>query len=223
MLFNPDRIDMLFPSAVLLLLLAVTITPAKAIENSATLNAPINIAADSAEQNEKKGITIYRGNVSIEQGSLTINADTVTIQTKNVSATAASGDSANQTEGDEVIENTARSVTTIIASGLPARFTQTPPGQSNAINASGNTIRYAIDTGVIQLEENASIDKLGSKVSGEKIEYFINEELVRAVADPSDKKTRVHTVIIPGSGGGFSLDSAVKDSAEKDSGGTANE
>ena len=75
---------------------------------------------------------------------------------------------------------------------------------SKTINASGNTIRYAIDTGVIQLEENASIDKLGSKVSGEKIEYFINEELVRAVADPSDKKTRVHTVIIPGSGGSFS-------------------
>jgi lipopolysaccharide export system protein LptA len=162
-----------------------------------SFHAPISIAADSAEQNEKKGVTIYRGNVSIEQGNLTISADTVTIQ----STTKTSDESANDNNRQSDVasnSSTTRSVTTIVANGLPARFTQLQPGQSQAINAEGNTIRYAIDTGIILLEQNASIDKLGSKVSGEKIEYYINEELVKAEADPNDKNTRVHTIITPG-------------------------
>lgn len=144
---------------------------------------PIAIAADSAEQNEKKGVTIYRGNVSIEQGNLTINADTVTIESHLAEP---SGDTENS-----------RSVTTIVANGLPARFTQRLANQSKPINASGNTIRYAIDTGIIQLEDNASIDKTGTKVTGEKIAYYIKEELVKAEADPNDKNARVHTIINP--------------------------
>lgn len=144
---------------------------------------PIAIAADSAEQNEKKGVTIYRGNVSIEQGNLTINADTVTIESHLADP---SGDTENS-----------RSVTTIVANGHPARFTQRLANQSKPINASGNTIRYAIDTGIIQLEDNASIDKTGTKVTGEKIAYYIKEELVKAEADPNDKNARVHTIINP--------------------------
>lgn len=171
-----------------------------------SFHAPISIAADSAEQNEKKGVTIYRGNVSIEQGNLTISADTVTIQSTTKTS---NGNSEKDTNSESASNNnhdpdatsnssTTRSVTTIVANGFPARFTQLQPGQSQAINAEGNTIRYAIDTGIILLEQNASIDKLGSKVSGEKIEYYINEELVKAEADPNDKNTRVHTIITPG-------------------------
>ncbi len=171
-----------------------------------SFHAPISIAADSAEQNEKKGVTIYRGNVSIEQGNLTISADTVTIQSTTKTS---DGNSAKDTNNNAANNNnqdtdaasnssTTRSVTTIVANGFPARFTQLQPGQSQAVNAEGNTIRYAIDTGIILLEQNASIDKPGSKVSGEKIEYYINEELVKAEADPNDKNTRVHTIITPG-------------------------
>ena len=166
--------------------------------NANAFRAPISIAADSAEQNEKKGVTIYRGNVAIEQGTLTINADTVTIETVDIE-NRSNVDNANSVSTDSV----SRTVTTIVASGFPARFSQISEGQITAINAKGNTIRYAVDSGIIQLEENASIDKFGSKVSGEKIEYFINEELVKAQADPNDKNTRVHTVIIPGSNASF--------------------
>ena len=71
-------------------------------------SAPIAIEADSAEQDEKNGITIYRGNVSIEQGDLTIKADTVTIQS-----------STNSTQTDAA---PSRNISHIIANGKPARF-----------------------------------------------------------------------------------------------------
>ena len=146
-------------------------------------SAPIAIEADSAEQDEKNGMTIYRGNVSIKQGDLTIEADTVTIQR-----------SASPTQTDATAS---RNISHIIANGKPARFTQQLTNEPNPINAEGNTIRYTIEEGIILLEENASIDKTGSKVTGEKIEYFIREEKVKAQADPNDKNTRVHTIINP--------------------------
>jgi lipopolysaccharide export system protein LptA len=147
-------------------------------------SAPIAIEADSAEQDEKKGVTIYRGNVSITQGDLMIKADTVTIQS-----------TVNKTLPDSVTPT--RNISNIIANGKPARFTQRLANEPKPINAQGNTIRYAIAEGIILLEDNASIDQMGSKVTGEKIEYFINEDRVKAQADPNDKSTRVHTIINP--------------------------
>ena len=150
--------------------------------------APVSIEADSAEQDEKKGVTIYHGNVSIEQGDLTIKADTVTIQ--SITSTL----QANATPK--------RSISHIIANGKPARFTQQLADEPNPINAEGNTISYAIKTGIILLEDNASIDQIGSKVTGEKIEYFIREAKVKAQGDPNNKNTRVHTIINPSSTNG---------------------
>ena len=133
-------------------------------------------------------MTIYRGNVSIKQSDLTIQADTVTIQ---------SSISSTQTDN-----TTSRNISHIIANGRPARFTQQLTTDLNPINAEGNTIRYAIEEGIILLEDNASIDKTDSKVTGEKIEYFIHEEKVKAQADPNNKNTRVHTIINPSSTNG---------------------
>src|SRR5690554_3283058 len=45
---------------------------------------PINVQADSAEMDDKRGVAIYRGDVVITQGTLKITGDTVTITlTKN--------------------------------------------------------------------------------------------------------------------------------------------
>lgn len=173
-------------------------TPKPTKTSSDQRSAPIAIEADSAEQDEKKGITIYRGNVSIEQGDLSIKADTVTIQ--STISTAQSDAS------------TARSISHIIANGKPARFTQQLADEPKPINAEGNTIRYAIEEGIILLEDNASIDQVGSKVTGEKIEYFIREDKVKAQADPNDKNTRVHTIINPSSSSSRSTQDSLNNS-----------
>ena len=44
---------------------------------------PIRIQADSAEIIEERGLSIYKGDVSIVQGSLQINAETVEIKSED--------------------------------------------------------------------------------------------------------------------------------------------
>ncbi len=63
---------------VLLLLLALT--PAWALAASNDEDLPILIEADSADINDRKGISIYRGNVEIRQGTSVLTADQVTVQ-----------------------------------------------------------------------------------------------------------------------------------------------
>ncbi len=139
---------------------------------------PIQIEADSAEQDERNGITIYRGNVTIAQGSLRINADEVTIE--SLPAT----------------ETQRRQIGSIVATGSPAEFIQRLP-QAQVV-ASGGTIEYGIEAGVILLRDDASIDRQGNRVSGNRIEYHLGEELIKAEADPNNANARVHTVFDPG-------------------------
>ena len=139
---------------------------------------PIQIEADSAEQDDRKGITIYRGNVTIAQGSLTINAQEVTIE--SLPAT----------------ETQRRQIGSIVATGAPAEFIQRLPDAQ--VTASGGIIEYGIEDGVILLRENASIDSPGNRVSGNLIEYHLNDELIKAKANPNNANERVHTVFDPG-------------------------
>ena len=148
---------------------------------------PIRIAADSAEQDEREGVTVYSGNVVIEQSSLQIEADQVTIRTATDNP------------------DKARKVEVIVATGKPAHLRQqTPTGDhgeqmenSEAIDASADTIHYWLVRGVIKLEKNATINQHGSSVSGDEIEYFIDRQRVKAKADPSRPKGRVQTIIAP--------------------------
>lgn len=163
--------------------------------------APITITADSAEQNDIKGTTVYKGNVQIEQGQLTISAETVTIHSSM----------ANDETGE-------RSVSLITAQGSPAIFVQAVPNQERTIRATGNTIRYWLDRGVINLEDNANIDQQGSSVSGDAIEYFIDQQLVKAKADPNKTSGRVQTIISPPSSSETPAENKNADKSDSDNG-----
>ncbi len=154
-------------------------TSSKNQKASIDYHVPIQINADSAEQNEKEGVTIYRGNVTIRQGNLDIRADTVTIYSSS--------------DNDQSLSH---NVTTIVAKGNPASFVQHLATDATTVNAKGNSITYSINEGIILLKDNASIDRHGSKVTGGLIEYFIKEERIKAEAAPDDS-TRVHTTIMP--------------------------
>lgn len=142
---------------------------------------PISIEADSAEQDEKLGITTYKGNVKIQQGGLSIKAHKVQLIS-----------SIEQADGSRQLEK-------IIASGKPAIFSHQPNQQADTLTAEGGNIDYLVKQGIVRLQDNATLQQQGSSVSGDFIEYFIAEQRVVAKADPKDKKTRVKTVIIPGS------------------------
>ena len=66
------------PGCVALLLLALA--PAWALAGSKNEDLPILIEADSADIDDRQGVSVYRGNVEIRQGTSVLTADRVTVQ-----------------------------------------------------------------------------------------------------------------------------------------------
>tara|TARA_B110000444_G_C18815672_1_gene584991 strand:+ start:52 stop:570 length:519 start_codon:yes stop_codon:yes gene_type:complete len=132
---------------------------------------PIRIVADSAIRDEKQGLTTYSGNVKMDQGSMSINAQSITIHSEG--------------EG----------VNTIIAKGTPAFFTQYEKDQQPPVKASGNIIEYYKAKQLIHIRQQAAIEQNSSTVKSEDIKYYLNERIVKA--NSGEKAGRVEVVIPP--------------------------
>lgn len=125
---------------------------------------PIKISANSAERDEKRSITRYTGDVYMSQGSLKIIAEEV------------------------VITNKGNSVTAITATGKPARFQQQPKKGEEPVTASANTVIYHIQKSQIKLDGLARIVQAGRSVSGDVIDYYIEQQRFSARSRNNGKK-----------------------------------
>lgn len=134
---------------------------------------PIHITTDEALRDEKTGRTVYQGNVELIQGTIKITADRITLYR-------------DSTEADR-----------IVAEGSPARMQQQPEPDSPLMHAHGDVIEYFRSEERVQLRENAQVEQDGSIVRGDKIDYFITEQLVKAAADESRPDSRVNVTIPP--------------------------
>ena len=131
----------------------------------------IEIESDSAEFRELDGITIYTGNVRMEQGSILLLANQISIYTD-------SGE-----------------VTRLVATGKRAYYEQIPsPGQEKVI-AQGNTIEYLLEQDVIYLIQNASLTQEGTTLNGNRITYDVRNHLLKANNQPGNASGRVKVVI----------------------------
>jgi lipopolysaccharide export system protein LptA len=155
------------------LTLFLALIPQLAVALPDDKNQPIYIEADEAVRDEKSGLTLYRGNVAIRQGSLHIHAQQVNIFDI-------------KTQADK-----------IVATGSPARIQQQRTLEGAIMHAEGNTIEYFKEEERVFIRENAKLEQDGSTVQSDTIEYFINQELVKATTDQSngDSKGRVEVVI----------------------------
>jgi lipopolysaccharide export system protein LptA len=134
---------------------------------------PIHITTDEALRDEKTGRTVYQGNVELVQGTIRITADRITFYRVDQ-------------EGDK-----------IVAEGSPARMQQQPDPDSALMHARGDVIEYYRSEERVHLRQNAQVEQDGSTVRGDRIDYFINQQLVKAAADESDTSRRVEVVIPP--------------------------
>ena len=134
---------------------------------------PIHISADKALRDEKQGVTIYSGNVQMNQGSMHIEADRVTIY--HIEA-----------EADK-----------IVARGKPAKMRQRPDLEKGPVHARALIIEYYQREQKVQLREEARIEQDGAIVTGDTIDYFIAQELVKADSDGAREGNRVQVVIPP--------------------------
>lgn len=118
---------------------------------------PINVQADSAEMDDKRGVAIYRGDVVITQGTLKITGDTVTINLDK--------------NGD---------IDVFTSVGKPAYYEQQPSTDKELVKAYGLTIQYFANNEKIIIVDQARVIQQGSTFRGEKIIYDIQKQIVTA-------------------------------------------
>lgn len=135
---------------------------------------PIHIEADQAELDNRKQVAIYHGNVHLTQGTLRIDADTLTIY---------------YTPEKELEK--------AIAEGQPAWYRQRPDNSNEDVRARALRMEYHADTNTVYLFQKAHVWQGANEFTGDRIEYDIKHDIVRG--EGSEAGTgRVHVIIRPG-------------------------
>lgn len=136
---------------------------------------PITVEADSAEIDEARGLSTYKGHVQVRQGSLNITASTITVSKK---------DAGNR----------------IVAVGIPARFRQRPDGEQEDVVATARRVEYETDSDKLLLTGQAQIEQSGNVFRSDRIVYDMKKNRVEAGSGkqgPATPKQRVHITIQP--------------------------
>ena len=158
-------------AAALVMALTLVAGPAQALPDDR--DQPIHITADKALRDEKLGVTVYSGNVQMDQGSMRITADTLTIY--------------------HITEEADR----IVAEGRPAKMQQQPELDKGPVHAHAGVIEYFRDEERVHLQSNARVEQDGAVVAGDSIDYLIAEQLVKADSDQTLEGNRVQVIIPP--------------------------
>jgi len=117
---------------------------------------PIEIEADNADLDNEKGVTIYRGNVILIQGSVRMTGDTMTVYFKD----------------DEL--------DILIMEGKPARYRQLPDDSNIYDEAEALRMEYYELKSLVILIDKASFKQEGLSFSGNRIEYDTEHSKVKA-------------------------------------------
>jgi len=110
---------------------------------------PLKISADSAIRDDALGETRYIGDVELQQGSLSIKADLLTINHSDSTASV------------------------VIAEGDPATLSQIPEANSAPVTAQARQIEYYRVEDKVVLRDDARIEQEGAIVTGAVINYLI--------------------------------------------------
>lgn len=151
-----------------------------ALESDATKE--ITIQSNSADFDRKSGIARYIGDVVLEQGTLKITADQITL-----------------------FSNADKKLTKAVAIGKPAHFQQLMEGDKGLTKARAETITYLTINKQVTLLKGAILEQEGNVFTGETIVYDILDESVSAkggtqtevTPDGEKKPTRIKMIIQP--------------------------
>ncbi len=158
------------------LLAGVITLPAHALPGDST--SAIRIESDTAEMDEKQGVSVYRGRVRITQGSVRIRADKVTVESND--------------DG----------VSKIVATGRPAHYQHQPKAEEPVVHAYGEIIQYFADEQKVVILKDARLEQDDNTFIGDRINYDIQKQLVKAhsngnTTSGSTSRQRVEIVIQP--------------------------
>lgn len=145
--------------------------PIAALALSSDREQPMYIEADRADIDDKKGISVYTGNVKVTQGTFLLLADKLTVHIDN----------------DQVKK--------AVATGNPARYKQRPDGKDEDIEAEALQMEYYASPERIVLIDRAVASQGGDEFRSDKIVYDIEKDIVNAGTATGD--SRVHITLQP--------------------------
>jgi len=155
-----------------LLLALCVFLPALGLALPEDADQPIHIRADKVEYDQNGNRVIYRGSVQVDQGTLRVTAETLTIDLE---------------DGKKVVR--------ITAEDTPAHYTQQIEVGEPPVRARASTIVYHTQQERVDLKGNANLEQDGNVLTGDLIVYDIvagrvdataeTEEPVRMVLQPS--------------------------------------
>jgi lipopolysaccharide export system protein LptA len=176
----------------------------------------IRIAANTATLDQRKGVTIYSGDVQFSQGSLLLKADTViahfNADTQKIEKIEAHGAPAHYQQQPEVnkgvmvieaksvialFDNDTQKIGKIEAQGSPARFEQQPSLDKGVITAKADNINYLPDHQRLLLVSNASLEQDGAFMNATEITYDLLKEVMQAAGNPQSDQQRIEIIIPP--------------------------
>ena len=142
---------------------------------------PINIEADHAQLNDSSGITQYKGNAVLTQGTLRIEGDIITF-----------------------LYNDQKQLTKIVAQGKLAKYQQLHSLGEEPVNARAQKMEYHAAAEKIYLFGQGQIRQSADEFNGNRIEYDIKRNIVNAYAKPAvnvhkkdGAEEQVHIIIDP--------------------------
>ena len=128
---------------------------------------PIAVEADSLEVREQEGISIYKGNVYLIQGSLELRSDRMAIHFNDA--------------GDlELMELT----------GSPARFRQLDDDQLE-MKGQALTIKYNESSSLLELSEEARFSHDGDTIESNLIRINTTDNSIQAGSSDSDQRVKM--------------------------------
>jgi lipopolysaccharide export system protein LptA len=133
---------------------------------------PIRIDARSVEANDKTGAVVYSGNVVVEQGRLSIQADRIEVITRK-----------GKTE-------------LVRATGKPAKLRQRAETTNAEIRAEADRVDYHVSLKNVDLIGHVSLRRGDDLFTADVLHYDLNTKSLNAAG--GDKgEGRVHAVIQP--------------------------
>jgi len=128
---------------------------------------PMTVEADSAELNERSGVSTYKGSVVVVQGSLTMKSDHMTLQSKDHKLTRMTG------------------------IGKPATYRQIDSSTGEPVYGEADKIVYLPGKNQIILTGKASLLKNDNTFNSERIVYNMSNNYVSAGTREGGKRVKI--------------------------------
>ena len=175
---RPNK-QLLLPAILCLCAGAAVLAPGMASAERADREKPIRIEADQVTIDDVRQTGIFTGDVTMTQGTLSINGDQVEAR-----------------QGPGGFEHG-------IATGKPAGFRQKREGMNEFVEGSGARIEYDAISGIMNIYGQAHVKRGQDDVRGDHIVYDPRKETFQVTSgqqqqqQPESKKERVVVTINP--------------------------